>query len=145
MNWGLRIAVLLIVFVSGMVSLVIFSFSKNIELVTDNYYEKDKLYQERIDSEIRSNELEHDLTIFQDDKYLTFSFPENMNRENISGKINFYRPSEATLDANFEISPSESNSQKFNLAAFKNGFWKVNVNWNYNGNSYFKSDTLTIQ
>lgn len=145
MSWGIRIAVLLTVFVTGMVTLVLISFSKNIELVTDNYYEKDKLYQERIDSEKRSRQLENDLQISHDENYITFVFPQDMEREKISGVINFYRPSEATLDADFEITPSEANSQKFNLAAFKNGFWKVNINWSYDGVSYFKSDTLTIE
>lgn len=145
MSWGIRIAIVLIVFVSGMVTLVLISFSKNIELVTDNYYEKDKLYQERIDSEIRAQQLEYDLAVFYDENNLTFKFPESMERDKISGSISFYRPSESALDADFEITPSENNSQIFNLSAFKSGFWKVNVNWNYDGVSYFKSDTLTVK
>jgi hypothetical protein len=49
MSWGKGIILVFVVFVLGIGVLVYRSMTKNIDLVTTNYYEKELKYQEQID------------------------------------------------------------------------------------------------
>ena len=48
-NWDVRIAVLYISFVIMIIAMVIFSLTRDIPLVNDNYYEEEIKYQQQID------------------------------------------------------------------------------------------------
>ena len=49
MNWGHKIIAVYVVFIAGMIFLVFKSSRQNIELVTEDYYAKELVYQQKID------------------------------------------------------------------------------------------------
>ena len=69
-------------------------------------------------------------------------FPASLKKENITGKVFLYRPSNKQFD--FEIPISLSNN---NLLIpdkrLLDGRWNIKVDWQYNGKSYlYKKEIL---
>ncbi len=61
MSWGKGIILVFVIFILGIGIMVYKSMTKNIDLVTSNYYEKELKYQEQIDKINNSNRLEEKL------------------------------------------------------------------------------------
>ena len=49
MNWGYKILMVYVIFIAGILLLVFKSSSQNQDLVTEDYYEQELKYQQKID------------------------------------------------------------------------------------------------
>ena len=113
----------------------------NHDLVTEEYYKKELEYQNDIDKLENAKALEKDITVSKTKEGLVINFPENLNYNDISGKIFLYRPSNKQLD--FETSFSLS---KPNLLIpdkrLVDGRWNIVIDWQYNKNLYLYKDSI---
>ena len=57
MNWGYKILMVYILFVAGIMVMVFMSSTQNTDLVTTDYYEKELVYQQKIDQISRTSAL----------------------------------------------------------------------------------------
>ncbi len=144
-DWGKKIAALYIGFVVLVVGMVIFAMTKNTDLVSDNYYEKEIKYQEQIDKEKRTKELPEQVKIEYLGSYVSVKFPQTYNSKDIKGNILFYRPSEASRDFRLNIEPDENGEQKIVTNKFSKGIWKVQINWKMNGTEYYNESSIRIE
>jgi hypothetical protein len=142
-DWGKGIAAVIIFFILGMGLMVYISVTKNIDLVTPNYYEKEIKYQEQIDKIKNTNELKQQLEIEYTRENLLFTFPPASGI--IKGEISFYRPSDAKKDFRLPIELDKENRQDVRTENLQKGLWKVQVNWSMGGKEYFKEDKIMIQ
>lgn len=62
-SWGIKIFSLYGIFVLFVLAMVLFTMTKDVGLVTDNYYEKELTHQEHIDKLKRTEALEKGLKI----------------------------------------------------------------------------------
>ncbi len=143
-NWGIKIIITFIVFATGIGTLVGISMSKNIDLVSENYYEKELKYQDRIDMMNRANLLKEKLIVVNTQGEVNVKFPETFLNENITGTINFYRAMDKKKDFNIEIKSDESGVQNISTEKMDKGNWKVEVMWRVNGNEYFNQSDIFI-
>lgn len=97
-NWGTGIFVTYTVFVIIVVIHVIFFMNQKVELVTDNYYEKELKYQEQIDKINNTNSLKDELKLEQDAKSIRLLFPGLYTNGILKGEIYFYKPSDSGKD-----------------------------------------------
>jgi hypothetical protein len=144
-DWGKKIAALYIGFVVLVVGMVIFAMTKNTDLVSDNYYEKEIKYQEQIDKEKRTKELPEQVKIEYLGSYVSVKFPQTYNSKDIKGSILFYRPSEASRDFRLNIEPDENGEQKILTNKFSKGIWKVQISWKMNGTEYYNESSIRIE
>ena len=107
----------------------------NHDLVTEEYYKKELEYQEDIDKLNNAKALEKDITVTKTNEGLQVIFPDNLNIEEITGKLFLYRPSNKQLD--FETSFSLS---KPNLLIpdkrLVDGRWNIVIDWQYKDKLY---------
>ena len=141
-NWGTGIVIAIIAFIGFILFLVTLMLSdENLdhELVTDDYYKKELVYQKEIDAEKNAQALTENITVSKTDEGILIVFPKNFDYSKIEGKVNLYRPSNKNLD--FETPINLSSHQllipKNNLVE---GRWDVSVNWKYDGVSYLYKD-----
>ncbi len=141
-NWGTGIVIAIIAFIGFILFLVTLMLSDeklNHELVTDDYYKKELVYQEEIDAEKNAQALTENIKVSKTGEGLLIVFPKNLDYSKIKGKVNLYRPSNKNLD--FEIPLDLSSHQllipKKNLVE---GRWDVSVNWIYKGVTYLYKD-----
>ncbi|MBT8243786.1 MAG: FixH family protein [Winogradskyella sp.] len=132
-NWGTAIVIAFAGFISFIMYFVI-SMSTNKkfdhDLVTEDYYQQELKYQEDINKVKNSKKLSENISWSKTDQGVLLSFPEDLNINDIKGKVFLYRPSNKQLD--FEITISLSNH---NLLIPDNrlldGRWNIKVDWSY--------------
>ena len=141
-NWGIKIIIAFIIFAGGMGTMVGISMSKNIDLVAENYYEKELKYQDRIDMINRTNLLTEKPVIENIGNAIRVKFP--FMKENIAGKINFYRAMDKKKDFTVDINQNAEGIQNIPVENLDKGNWKVEVVWKANDKEYFVQSDVFI-
>jgi hypothetical protein len=143
MSWGKGIILVFAVFMLGIGVMVYRSMTKNIDLVSDNYYEKELKYQDQINKINNTNSLKDGLKISSTGNAVIISYPEGKNK--ISGEVTFYKPSDAGSDFKAIIEPGTDMKQVINTEKLTKGLWKVQINWAMDGKDYFNEEKVMIQ
>jgi len=131
------------VFIAFIVFLVIKTFSVNNELVTEDYYNQELKYQEKID-EMSHVTPERDLIWEQNNDLLILNCQQSLP-ENLKGIVEFYRPSDTSKDLKFPIAVSKEGKQVFPKQLFSKGLYKIKADWIQNGQSYYSEKDIYIQ
>lgn len=144
LNWGKGIVIAFVLFMSFILYFVIKVQSDDKydnELVTQEYYKKEKLVQGNIESIQNANSLNVKVTITKTDEGLVISFPDSLDPKKIKGKVSLYRPSNQKLDFETLISLSGSDLliPKNNLVG---GLWGITVAWEYEGKTYLNKEEI---
>ena len=144
-NWGTGITITIILFIGFIMYFVIkmsSDSSYNYDLVTEKYYQKELVYQQKIDASKNAAALGEKLTVEKTNKGLTLIFPSKLDPTKIKGKVFLYRPSDKQLD--FEIPISLLN--KYLLVPDKSlldGRWNIIVECTHLGKEYiFKEEVV---
>jgi hypothetical protein len=146
-NWGTAIVIAFALFMSFILFFVfrVQSDSKyDNELVTEEYYKKEALVQNDINSEKNANALSQRLAISNAAEGITVQFPKDLDFNKIKGTVSLYRPSNKKLDFVIPITLSDSDLliPKKNLVG---GLWDITIEWTYNGQSYLNKEELYFQ
>jgi hypothetical protein len=143
-NWGVGIFILYTGFALLTIGLVVFSMTKKVDLVTDNYYDKELKYQQQIEREKNSNSLDKKIRIEINAKELKISFPEFVNPDSVKGTIHFYRPSDSGKDFILNIALEKNKKQRIILSKLDKGIWKLQINWSCNNREYYYEESVFI-
>lgn len=143
-NWGSGIAATYILFMIIILVMVFIFMNQDVSLESKDYYEKGIKYQEQIDKMNRTKNLPEQLDISVAQNAVTFLFPKNFKANELTGTISFFRPSDKTKDFNVTISADTTRAQSISTANLTRGLWKIIVDWNANGNSYFNEKMVMI-
>jgi hypothetical protein len=143
-NWGKGIVIAFVLFMSFILYFVIKVQSDDKydnELVTQEYYKKEKLVQDNIESIQNTNSLEGKVTITKSEEGIVVRFPSTLDPKLIKGKVSLYRPSNQKLDFVTLISLSGSDLliPKNNLVG---GLWGITVSWEYEGKTYLNKEEI---
>jgi hypothetical protein len=141
-NWGTGIALAYSAFAFMIIAFVVNSFSKQIDLVTPEYYAKELVFQKQIEKEKRSRELTEDVSFMMDKDHLNLQFPEEMKTQKISGKVQFFCPVDAKKDISFQIETDPNGKQTIALDQVKTGRYKLQISWEANGLEYYKEGVI---
>ena len=141
MNWGWKITILLGSFVLFMSYLVYRTFNTDFDLVAEDYYAKELIFQDQINSGNASESLDVPLIVALEKRHIVFKFPGGPPD---SGEILIYRPSDASLDRTLTVEADSSGIQYYSYKDLQPGFYKLQVKWNKSNVSYFKEVKLKI-
>jgi hypothetical protein len=132
-NWGKGIIIACAVFIAGILAMVAISMTKNIDLVTPNYYEKEIKYQEEISKINNTNNLKDSVKIDIGESLMLVRFPAVSEKSIIKGEIIFYRPSDSKKDFKVPIEADKNFETAIDISSIEKGLWKVKMNWNMDG------------
>jgi len=143
-NWGTGIVLAFIGFI-GFIMYFIIQMSVNKkydhDLVTEDYYKQELQFQNDINKEENSKSLKENVSWQKTDNGLLITFPQELNENEIKGKVFLYRPSNKQLD--FEIPISISNH---NLlipdSRLLDGRWNIKIDWKYKESSYLYKEEI---
>ena len=133
MNWGWRITLFLTLFIGFILSMVIYSFGRTNDLVSDDYYNQEIQYQKNIDAQQNGLYLAKDITIQSSNEEINIAFPASFNPEIEKGDISFYRPDNAKLDRSFPMKLNKNNAQKIMKNDVVSGFYKITIQFIQDG------------
>ncbi len=145
MNWGSWIVVCFVLFAIGTLTLVYISISTSVDLVTDDYYEKELRYQDHIELVKSTNALEQTIELDYTTTSLVFKYPVIGSSDNYSGSVHFFRPSDKRGDFIREIKIDSAYSQEFPNAIFAKGFWRAKISWNAGDRQYYSELPIIIR
>lgn len=144
LNWGTGIAIFYILFVIAMLSFVFWTSGHKPDMVTDDYYAEEQVYQSTIDNRIRAEDLAGDITINSKKGQIDITLPEGMNDKSIKGELFLYRQSDKTMDTRlqFEGQKTDFSFQSERIAI---GKWTMKLSWAADGKDYYYEDNIWIR
>lgn len=144
-SWGTGVLLSLIGFLLLNAIFIYFAFGEKVDLVTENYYEKDQKYQEEIDKQKNTNTTDHKLVLQTNETSLAFKFPENIAPSKLKGEIHLYRPSNSIYDKVFPVELNNSNEFVIPNSSLLRGYWKVKINWELDGQKFYQEEKVFIE
>ena len=131
-------------FAAGIIAMVAVSMTKNVDLVSDNYYEQGIKYQDQIDMNKNSAEFSDKIKTEIKDSVLLIEYSEDLMKDNFSGEIKFYRSSDAKKDFKVNIETDEKGIQLIPVMNLDKGLWKVQFSFRKDNKNYFLEKSIFI-
>lgn len=144
MNWGYKILLVIVVFVSGILFMVYKSTTTVSEMVTSDYYEKELVYQKTIDAQANVNDLEGSVNYNLENDQLAISFPNDFAGKTLEGEVTLYYPSDKSKDIVQKFSLQDSRILIPVNTADKKGF-TLQLSWQCEGKSYYFEKKIFVQ
>ena len=140
-NWGWGILLSIVLFMAIIVVIVVSMMNREVDLVTDKYYDKEIKYQQQIDKEKRTAELSKKIVVNYTGNYVNITFPKD---EKPTGDLYFYRPANLHKDFKVPINPDKNFSQVLDVSKLDRGLWKLQISWSVNNNDYYTEKILML-
>lgn len=144
MHWGYKIIGAYIMFIMVLGIMAYKSFQTKVDLVADDYYQQELRYQQRIDMENNEKALAESVSVrlIPSQQQLVLRFPQNTGV--IKGRVTLYRPSDADQDRSWELKTLDDNIQVLPMEDLAPGLWKLQIQWEANGLSYYKQENVFL-
>ncbi len=142
MNFGKGILLAFILFASFMAGLVYVCVKQDVNLVTKNYYQEELRHQGKMDRIQNANELEYQPSISFQSGALSVTYAEFNKIE--EGKLKLIRPSDPSLDVNFDLKSSDTDFQNFNVPVWQKGLYRVSMQWKMEGKEFYIEKVLVL-
>ncbi|MFC5272301.1 FixH family protein [Adhaeribacter terreus] len=144
--WPRLIIACFILFIAYIGNFVRMAMKSDVDLVSKDYYKQEIAYQQHINtvSQTKTSNAEIQVTLAEAAGQLVIAFPEFYEGRKVSGKINFFRPSNAKLDFETDLNLNEARQQFLSVDNLERGLWKVRVSSEMNSKNYFTEQTITL-
>jgi len=147
LNWGRGVWLMFGGFVIFILGCVAFASMQRFDLVAPDYYAQQIDYQTQIDKNARTANLtERPRIEFRaGDRSLAVSFPTAFDPTQTEGTIRLFRPSNSSWDRSVPIALDAAGTQIIPGDKLVRGYWKVKVDWQSNGESFYFEQPIVIQ
>ena len=125
--------------------MVSLSISQKVDLVSKDYYEQELQFQNKINLMDRTRLLSEQLSWQVQNDELVLDFPDQFKGQQTSGKVFFFRPSDAVLDKNFELQTGTLNTKSMSIKKLKSGLYKIQINWEVENIQYYNEGFIQIK
>lgn len=140
MNWGKGIAITMIAFIGFIVTLVVIMIRQDVELETEDYYQREIAYQEEITSLQNANNYGVKPELSFNDEHLVVQLA-NGNFEDV--KLVLIRPNDSDADKSFEI--RDTKTFIVSKSDLVKGNYSVELHYTVDGKSCMLKDQFYIQ
>jgi len=144
-NWGTGIFIVIVLFLLAVISFFIFINTLDINLVEDNYYEKELVYQQRIEKINNASSLPGKINFSTEPGILIIQFPGIDSTFSPTGSVLFYRPSDPKKDMSVPLKLDNSFRQAIDISGISKGKWTVKLEWEMGGKEYYFEEGLFIE
>ena len=143
MNWGTKIFIVFVVFISGILLMVFKSSTQKIDLVTTDYYAKELKYQQKIDEMNRVEALSAPVEYVIKDNILFIHFPKDFAGKKLIGEVVLYCPSDEKKDIKKNFSVQDESLQML-IPATVSGLFELHLSWQDAGVTYYFEKKIFI-
>ena len=145
LHWGTGIVIAFLVFAAGILTMVTISMNREVDLVSDDYYQQELRHQDQIESTKRSNVLAEEPSIGVSNSAITLKLPSVYSASGTNGTLTFYRPADRKKDFVVPLRLDSSNTQIVRTASLQKGLWRVKVLWSQQNQTYYHEEPIMIQ
>ncbi|HSP41160.1 MAG TPA: FixH family protein [Gillisia sp.] len=145
-SWGTSIVIAIVSFMTFILYLVITMTTNqefNHDLVIEDYYKQELLFQDQMAREANSHTLARDIEVEKTSEGMLVDFPPELDPTLIQGKIMLYRPSNKEQDFNI---PIQLNEKQLLIPAslLEAGRWNIIIDWSYDEEKYYYKKEFTF-
>ena len=137
-NWGTGIFIAIVLFMAFILSFLYKAIAIDKykhELISEDYYKDELLYQKNIDKVTNGLNLDQNVRLTNSKKGITILFPETFDYQKIEGNIIFQRLSNKKLDFTKKI-VLKSHQVTIPDSMLVKGKWLIKIDWKYNNEEY---------
>jgi nitrogen fixation protein FixH len=144
-HWGKGLVIVFVVFAVGILAMVRISMNREVDLVSDDYYQQELRHQDQIESERRSNNLSEHPNIGVTSDEVSLTMPKSFPPDSTSGTLTFYRPADRHRDFIVKLRLDSTNTQLVSTSSLQKGLWRLKVRWAHHRQEYYHEEALVIQ
>jgi hypothetical protein len=144
-HWGTGVLSVLVLFVLGVAAMVFTAFTKRVDLVSDDYYQRGVQYEERLTVLRRSQAMKDLIRIAASSEGIEIRFPRGVARRLSEGRIALYRPSDRRMDLTLSVAIDSAGYQRVPMTLRDAGMWKVQVSWVADSLDYYTEAAVVVQ
>lgn len=137
-NWGTGIALFYGTFALATIGFVAFAMTKDVDLVTPEYYAQSLRHDERMTATANARALGEALSVEVQpgSRTVVVQWPADMAAD-VAGAATLYRPSSAALDRVTPLRLDARGQQQLSLEGLASGHWRVQLQWTAGGLDYY--------
>jgi nitrogen fixation protein FixH len=145
--WPIAIIAYFIVFTSCVAGFGTWVIRQNMDLVRKDYYEEEVRFQQQMEKVTRTRPFESSISVAYAAKegVLKVQLPQAHAMQGPAGRIDLYRPSDASLDQHLALAVDRDGTQQMVPQKLRAGLWKVRMNWNADGQDYFSERSILVK
>ena len=144
-HWGTGLAVVFLIFAVGILIMARISMNREVDLVSDDYYQQELSHQDQIESQRRSNSLSEHPSIRVTPSAVSLQLPRTFSPDSTAGTLTFYRPDERHKDFVVGLKLDSTNSQLVPTSSLEKGLWRLKVRWTRHSEDYYHEEAIVIQ
>lgn len=141
MNWGKSIALFYSLFVVAILSVVVFAFTQDVNIISEDYYQQELVYEEQITRIKNTDNLPVRPSVVLKNNYVEIIFPKELKPK---GSILFFRPSDGSKDRRLPISLGADGTQQIDFSTQQKGKWIAKLLWS-DGDKEFYLETIIVK
>ncbi|GAA4389967.1 FixH family protein [Hymenobacter koreensis] len=144
--WPYAIIAVFILFASFIGYMVKQAMSTSVDLVSKDYYQQELEHQQRMEAVARTAALPGQVAVTYEPavQELTLQLPARFAGQQATGKVQFFRPSDQTLDFNVPLQTNAAGAQHLSTAKLQDGYWRIRVEFEAAGQVYFVEKNITV-
>lgn len=143
MNWGYKILIVYLVFVTGMLTLVYMSSMENKDLVSENYYEEEIKYQHVIDESANTASLSSEPVINRNKNIVNITFPAEFTNEKTDGDWVLYYAADKSKDVQGKLNVVNG-KYSIELPDNATGTYQLKLKWQAVKKKYYYEKVITL-
>ncbi len=143
MNWGYKILIVYLVFVTGMLTLVYMSSMENKDLVSENYYEEEIKYQHVIDESANTASLSSEPVINRNKNIVNITFPAEFTNEKTDGDWVLYYAADKSKDVQGKLNVVNG-KYSIELPDNATGTYQLKLKWQAAKKKYYYEKVITL-
>lgn len=144
MNWGNKLVLVFVCF-GGLTGYLVYRCMQvPVNLVTNDYYKEELVYQNVIDGKNRARTLGSDVRIYQAEQQVVIQLPTEMKPFVTTGDILFYCAASSGKDRKIPLLADSNARQVIPAGTLLPGRYEVKINWSANNQFYYAEQALKI-
>lgn len=142
--WPYAIMIWMALFAAGIFSFIVVAQRNHVDLVGPDYYDQEIKFQQQIDRVANTRAVQREVSIRYAAGEIDIALPAEHARRNLTGTVQLYRPSDASLDQNVPLAVGETGGQKIDAKTLRPGLWKVRVTWKVGAEEYYFAQSVVV-
>ena len=143
-SWGWGVGIGFGLFVLAIMVMVAIAMTKEVDLVSEQYYDAGLHYQDHIKALQRAGAMGERVRIDTETGGLTLRFPRGADPMTASGRVTLYRPSSKAKDFSVPLAPDSTGAQHIPADRLDRGLWRVQVSWKSGNAEYYAEQAVLI-
>jgi hypothetical protein len=144
MNWGYRILLAYLLFMSMMIYFIFVANAQHNELIEDHYYERELQFQDRLDAKNNLIATKVQPTIEHQLNTIQIKLPNELHETRTAAQLEFIRWSDQSKDWKPATVTFENGVLNIPDINFIEGLYKLRIKWNYNQKDYQFEDSFNF-